>query len=246
MRTLQAMVLGLGLLVAMTLGTTAVAQDTLPVEIVPPGEEFGGATAAEWEARWWQWAISIPAEFNPNFDATGGSCGIGQFGPVFLLPGIFSEVPDDVEFTCTVPEGVGIYVGIGGVGCSSVEPPPYFGGDEDELAACATGEANSMLSSEVTINGVAVDDPMQYRHVTPLYTLNFGPGNFYELDPIVALSVTDAWGFVIAPPAPGEYELVISNQWDGMDEPYVTTYTIVVTPATVIDPLASPVASPMT
>jgi hypothetical protein len=227
------------------LGGAVSAQDTLPVEIVPPGEEFGGASAAEWEARWWQWAISIPAEINPNFDPTGGSCGIGQFGPVFLLPGIFTEVPEDVQHRCSVPEGVGLYVGIGGVGCSSVEPPPYFGGDEAELAACATGEANAMESSSVTINGVAVDDPMQYRHVTSLYTLNFGPGNFYEIEPVVALAVTDAWGFIIAPPAPGEYELVISNQWEGMDGPIVTTYTIVVTPATVIEPDATPVASPV-
>ncbi len=237
--------LGMGLLAIMTFGMPVAAQGDLPVEIVPPGEEYGGATAAEWEARWWQWAISIPMDVNPNFDPTGDTCGIGQFGPVFLLPAIFSESPEATAFRCVVPEGAGIYVGVGGVGCSSVEPPPYFGANEDELAACATGEANALISSEITVNGVAVDDPMQYRHVSPLYTLNFGPGNFYELEPVIGLAVTDALGFVIAPPAPGDYEIVITNQWEGMDEPYVTTYTIVVTPATVIEPDASPVASPV-
>lgn len=245
MRALRHAILGMGLLAILISGVPVAAQDDLPVEIVPPEEAFGGATAAEWEARWWQWAVSIPAEFNPNFDPTGGSCGTGQFGPVFMLPGLFSEDPGTVQFTCVVPEGVGIYVGIAGVGCSSVEEPPYFGGNEAELAACATSEANALQSSEVSINGVAVDDPMQYRHVTALHTLNFGPGNFYGIDPVVALSVTDGWGFVIAPPAPGEYEIVITNRWDGMDDPYVTTLTIVVTSATVIEAAASPVASPV-
>ena len=244
MRAFRHAMLGIGLLVSMFLGMPVVAQDDLPVAITPPGEEFDSATAAEWEARWWQWAISIPKEFNPNFDPTGGTCGIGQFGPVFMLPGIFSEFPDEAEFRCIVPESAGIYVGIDGAGCSSVEPPPYFGADEESLTACATGAASAMVSSEVTINGGAVDDPLQYRHVSPLYTLTFGPGNFYDLEPVIGLAVTDAWGFVIAPPAPGEYDIIIMNLWEGMDAPYVTTYTIVVTPATVIEPDASPVASP--
>jgi len=245
MRTVRSITLGIVLLTSWLLGTTASAQEDLPVEIVPPDAEYGGATAAEWEARWWQWAVSIPAEFNPNFDPTGGSCGIGQFGPVFMLPGIFSEVPAESEFVCSIPEGTGIYVGIGGVGCSSVEPPPYFGQDEAALATCATDQANVLQDIAVTINGVAVPDPMQYRHLTPLYTLNFGPGNFYEIEPVVALAVTDAWGFVVVPPAPGEYELVITNQWEGMDEPFMTTYTIVVTTPTVIEPDATPMASPV-
>ena len=74
-------------------GTTA-TDTTLPetpaVEILPPGEPYAGATLGEWDARWWQWAVSLPVPVNPNLDPTGERCGYGQSGPVFFLPGEFA------------------------------------------------------------------------------------------------------------------------------------------------------------
>lgn len=243
MRRIRGMVLTIGIVLMSVTGGMVAAQES--VQIVPPGEEFGGATAAEWEARWWQWALSLPEAVNPNFDLTGANCGAGQFGPVFLLPSSFLPPDEDIEFRCVVPEGLGIYVSLGGAGCTTVEPPPFFGRDEAEMAACAEEAADMMISSEVTINGEPVENIEQYRMTTPVFTMNFGPDNIYGLEPVVADSVVSSYGFIIEPPAPGEYEIVIVNEWEGLDEPVRLAHTIVVTPATVIEPEASPVASPV-
>ena len=109
---------------------------TAAVEILPPDEPWAGLTRGEWDARWWQWAVSMPEEINPNFDTSGERCGYGQSGPVFFLPGnVVGEGP--AEITCVVAAGTAIYVNVVGSECSTVEAPPYFGRTEDELRACA-------------------------------------------------------------------------------------------------------------
>jgi hypothetical protein len=57
------------------------------VTILPPDHPYAGATLGEWHARSWQWAMSVPTAVNPSFAADGSGCEIGQFGPVFFVPG---------------------------------------------------------------------------------------------------------------------------------------------------------------
>lgn len=76
-----------------------------------------------------------PADVNPNINPNRNGCGYGQAGPVFFQPANFG--PPGATVTCVVPEGVGIYLNLGGSDCSTVEPPPFFGQDEEELCACA-------------------------------------------------------------------------------------------------------------
>ena len=83
--------------------SVATATEGAAVEILPPDESWGGATLSEWNARWLQWAVSMPEDVNPNLDATGERCGYGQSGPVFFLPGT-----DDDGVTCVVAEGTAI------------------------------------------------------------------------------------------------------------------------------------------
>jgi hypothetical protein len=74
-------------------GVPAIAQDATPttgeVTILGPDESFGGATLGEWNARWFQWALSFPADVNPNVNPEGAGCGYGQAGPGFFLPANF-------------------------------------------------------------------------------------------------------------------------------------------------------------
>ncbi len=64
-----------------------------------------GATIGEWSARWWQWALGIPAPINPVSDLTGANCGVGQQGPVWFLAGtgFLSPPPGPVTRDCQVP-----------------------------------------------------------------------------------------------------------------------------------------------
>ena len=76
-----------GLAIAQT--TQATTANTGGVDILAPDEPWAGLTRGEWDAQWWQWAVSMPEDINPNFDTTGERCGYGQSGPVFFLPSNF-------------------------------------------------------------------------------------------------------------------------------------------------------------
>src|SRR5690349_1562093 len=66
-----------------------------------------GASYGEWSARWWEWALSIPAAQNPVLEQNGANCGIGQVGNVWFLAGSFSGNP--VTRACTLPAGKPIF-----------------------------------------------------------------------------------------------------------------------------------------
>src|SRR6266511_4357873 len=92
---------GLSLLLAvLTAAPAALAQrqpnpGILPVDSNPYGKSYG-----DWGAAWWAWVLSIPGDQNPNFDATGEFCHVGQDGPVWFVAGNFGGVNTR---TCTVP-----------------------------------------------------------------------------------------------------------------------------------------------
>lgn len=208
------------------------------VTVLPPDAEVGGADVAEWNARFWQWSISLPEASNPSFDPEGGMCGYGQFGPVFFLPPSYQ--PEPVTFECTVPEGTAIFVSAAGTGCTTVEPPPFFGSHEEELRACAEEGFAGFTDMEITINGEPVPDLASYQTTTPMFTMNFGEGNFYGIEPVVASSVAESQSLLIAPPPPGVYEIVGSGTYAPDDVQFSNTVRVVVEAPIVITPEATP------
>jgi hypothetical protein len=110
-----------------TAAETPARPESAEVEILPPDEPWGGLTRGEWDARSWQWVLSLPEDINPWGDTTGERCGYGQSGPVFLL------TPVEDEITCVVAEGTAIWVNVANTECATVEPPPFFGRTEEEL-----------------------------------------------------------------------------------------------------------------
>ena len=244
-RSVLLAVLALTLLLGLT--GPAIAQESTPavegVTIYSPDELVGGASLGEWNARNWQWAVSMPEAVNPNFDSTGEACGYGQSGPVFFLPASYGpEVGEPI--TCVVPLGVSLFVGVAGSECSTVEPPPFFGRDEAELAACATAFTDGITEMEASIDGRPVPDLEQYRAVSPLFSMLFPEDNFFGVPAGVALSVADGYSFIIAPPPPGEYEISVSVLFEGEDAPLAITNRVIVQEPQVIELEATPEASP--
>ncbi len=236
------------LTLALVLGVAwpAIAQDATPdpggLTILEPDEEYGGASLGEWQARNWQWAVSLPEATNPNFDPTGATCGYGQFGPVFFLPASYTEEPPS-DLTCIVPAGTALLVPVGGSECSTVEPPPFFGRDEAELAACAEAFTDTITSMEASIDGEPVTDLERYRAQSPLSTFWFPEDNFFGVPGGVAHFVADGYAFIIAPPPPGEYSITVSTQFEGDEAPLAVTMTVVVQEPQIIEPEASPEAA---
>ncbi|MDQ3513920.1 MAG: hypothetical protein M3462_09695 [Chloroflexota bacterium] len=236
-----------------SLSTSAVARQATPVSgevtILGPDEDYAGLSRGEWDARQWQWAVSMPPEINPVFEPTGAACGYGQSGPVFFIPGSFSPEPTTETRTCVVPEGMALFFGLGGAECSSVEPPPFFGRNEEELRACAVAATDEISEIGGTINGQEIPDPESYRTTSPLFTLNLPEGNFFGVPAGVALSVSDGYNVIIAPPPPGEYEFSAFTVFANDGARFEGTVRIIVEPAQIIEPEASPepaspVASP--
>ena len=204
------------------------------IEILPPDETWGGLSRGEWDARWWQWILSTPADVNPGVDASGERCGHGQSGPVFFLPGSFGGV-DPVARTCVVAEGTAIYVTPANVECSTVEPPPFFGRTEAELRACATAGLDEATDYRAQVNGQEVVDLDAYRTGSPLFTITFPEANIFGVQPGVAQAVSEAYSFIIAPPPPGQYEIAVSTNYVGEPEPFAITVNLVVEAPQVIE-----------
>jgi hypothetical protein len=189
----------------------ATSAETGVVEILPPGESWGGATRGEWTARAYQWGLSLPADVSPMFDPTGERCGYGQSGPVFFWVG----GDQASEVACVVAEGTAIYVNVVGTECSTIEPPPYFGRTEDELRACASALVDEHVTeAQARVNGEDVDLD-GYRTTSPMFTITYPENNIFGVEPGVAQAVSDSYSFIIAPPPPGEYEIVTSAIYFG-------------------------------
>jgi len=209
--------------------------------ILGSDESFAGVTRGEWSARWAQWAFSLPPEANPNFDPTGEQCGYGQSGPVFFLPAAF--VPEPYDRTCVVPAGTALYIAVGGASCTTVEPPPYFGRNEEELRACAAAQAYT-VPHQITIDGQDVPNLEAYRTNSPLFTMTFEEDNFLGVPPGVALSVAEGASLLIAPPPPGEYEITVTADFtDVGGEVLPGTTRVIVEVPQVSEPAASPEAA---
>jgi hypothetical protein len=203
-----------------TIVETSVAAATTPeeaaVELLAPDESWAGVSRAEWTARAWQWLLSLPTDVNPS--ETNQGCGYGQAGPVYFLP----IGADNIH--CVVAEGTAIYVTGEYSWCSSIEPAPAFGRNEEELQACASLD-NTGITSHVTINGDDVGDTGQYRLATAAFPITLPEGNLSNVQPGVGLAVAETTNFIIAPPPPGDYEIAVSlRSSDGGSA--VFTYTI--------------------
>ena len=156
----------------------------------------------------------MPADINPNFETTDERCGYGQSGPVFFLP---IGVEGATLSPCVVAEGTAIYVIVSAIQCSNVEEPPFFGADEDGLRACVDAHPASAPSTSfhANVNGQEVADLDAYRIVTPLFTLTLGEDNDLGVEPGVAQAMALDYGFIIAPPPPGEYAIDVSTTIEG-------------------------------
>ena len=72
--------------------------------LMPLNRAFAdSASFKQLSAEWWQWALSIPTSENPQLDATGEDCVVGQRGEVWFLAGILGG--GTATRTCSVPAG---------------------------------------------------------------------------------------------------------------------------------------------
>lgn len=195
-------------------GATPAASPAAAGAVLSPDAVVAGATLGEWHARWFQWSISlfVPG-VDPNTDATGERCALGQHGPVFFLAQAGHVGP--TNRTCTVPSGAVLFVPIFNVECSSAEDPPYHGETEAQLRQCAAAHIDIGLDQDLPTAGLAVDgqavtDLSGYRAPTPLFTWNMPPKNSPGAPAGVASSVGDGYAALIGPLSDGAHVVEFS------------------------------------
>ena len=182
--------------------------------VSPPNAKAFGKSYSDWSAEWWKWSLKIDTAVHPSL---GGACTEGQSGKVFYIAADFlggSGVP------CTIPAGKAIFVAIVNSECSTVEPPPFHGDNEEELTDCATCWGDHIVPSSVqaTLDGVPLKSLTSYRALSPMFPFVFPASNIFGIPgPGSGLSVSDGYWLMIPPLSAGVHTLSFSGAFDFPD-----------------------------
>jgi hypothetical protein len=143
---------------------TTVASAAMPNPgIMPPTSRVQGLTYAQWQAKWWQYAFSVPGSTTPQFGATT-DCLTKRVGDVVLA----IQSPFNTGWTeCTIPADTMLYLEVAAAECSTIEAAPFYGGNKAELTACAHAFVPKNVSG--AIDGRVIYNMGQYLTTTPMY-----------------------------------------------------------------------------
>jgi hypothetical protein len=235
-RQRQALYLAMAALAAFLIAAPAAAkgQGANP-GVIPHQATYQDLTYGQWQARWQQWAISIPATSTHPF-MPGGNVLQNQTGSVWFLAGVVEFVAGSRENrSITIPSGIALFFPVINVECSSLEPDPFHGDTPAARAACANGIIDQTSGLFATIDGRAVQNLQGFRGQSPDFT--FGP----LPDPNILLGTadvgltgqsTDAGFYVLLTPLSlGQHTIHFGGTFDEFNAFIDTTYNITVVPA---------------
>jgi hypothetical protein len=165
-----------------------------------PDRKLGDSLGAMWKA-----ILETPTPQNP-FGGGGPTC-VDLGGAVAPFSG-FGE-----PITCTVKPGTKIFVAAWSSECSTIEDPPFFGGNEAELRACAIA-VNARAIVRVKLDGrrVPITDV-----TSGLVRLNFPADNIFGAAPgtgptpdgLPYLSVANGKVALLHPLTPGMHTIML-------------------------------------
>jgi len=181
-------------------------------------EKHYGLTYGEWNAKWWEWAISIPADKTPMKDLTGNRCATNQSGPVWFLAGSW-DLGKTIR-NCTIPSNVAIFFPIYNGECSTAEDKTKT--SYAQLRDCVkTGNVCStcyMYHKSASVDGRELTNLDNYRVESQLFNITFPPNNVFNgkvgLSPVVA----EGWYIMLEPLSKGthtihfKYSLIDTNK----------------------------------
>jgi hypothetical protein len=196
------------------------------VDVYPPGAHPYGRSLGEWTASWWQWAISMPISANPLMETA--DCNAGQGGPVWFLGGSF--VNATITRECTIPAGVSILAPVLNAECSTVEAPPFYGGDETELRDCVRAFMDLGTAMSATLDGEVIDlGP--YRVQSPMFGFSAPADNvLFVPGPVSGQSVSDGVWVFLPPLSAGQHTIHIGGSIPDFNFTLDVTYILTVRP----------------
>lgn len=205
--------------------TVVYARSNANPSVFPPNARVRGHTYGEWSAIWWQYVFSLPMDQNPLVGATGTACAYKRFGNVVVVV-VDPLSPEPIE--CEVPAGTLLFLDILSAECSNVEEPPFYGGNEEELRACA--QSFLLTDLEASIDGVAVQNLEQYIHLSPLFEFTLPENNILGVEAgSNAQSISNGAHLMLKPLKPGEHTVHFHASYPDLDFTVDTNYHIIVT-----------------
>jgi hypothetical protein len=151
---------------------------------------------AKLSAEWQQWALSIPAPENPQLDATGQNCVVGQRGPIWFLAGIFGG--GSATRTCSVPEGKALYFPV--INSVQINTPGVCGQpgalSVRELRDTATLFIDGATNLSVTVDGIVIKKLRRVRSEVFVVAL---PENNVFVEPCTVAGLGDVPPGVYSP-----------------------------------------------
>lgn len=161
-----AILIVIGIVVGITAATSLAGAQGAGARVLPPSAS--SAPYDELSAKWWWWALAIPASTNPLLDETGVNCHVGQPGPVFFLVGTYTitenvGVPGGVigratRSSCTVPRGKTLFFPLINAEADNIpvqgsQPTSY---SAKGLANIAKGLIDSVDELYASVDGAAI------------------------------------------------------------------------------------------
>lgn len=185
--------------------------------ILPADARPHGYSLVDLGTSWNHWAFATPADTNPLLAVR---CEPSPLDPkIWFLP---VSLGGEWEATCDVPRGAFLVLTAGGWECSSIEPEPWYGGDEAELRECVDAGFDLLNYVEVTFNGTTTTELDDYVVTTRLDTLP--PDNL--LGPDAGLTLDKGYYLVIGPLSPGSHTLRAYDEFVSIDFQAGITFTI--------------------
>jgi hypothetical protein len=182
--------------------TTPTIAGSNGIEVFPPDSMPYNLTYGDWSAKWWQWALSIPANINPLLDQTGENCNVNQSGPVWFLAGTQGG---SAERSCIIPEGKAIFFPIINGYASLVENPLVK--TESELRALSKSTFDQVRVVEATVDGVKLENLENHRVQSPLFNLTYPENNIGGVAPGASQAIAEGYWVMLHPLATGEHTI---------------------------------------
>lgn len=179
------------------------------VSIAPIKSHPYGHTYGEWIAKWWQWALELPADVNPILDTTGVNCNEGQLEHVWFLADTLGS--GTAQRNCVVPANTALFFPLISTFYGAFLNDSPETRTEAYLRSVAASCVNVDFAAE--IDGVDIRNAAQYFAQSPLFDVQLPDNNLFGLGPDVipelrlSPSVAQGYFLFLRPLPPGPHTI---------------------------------------
>lgn len=179
-------------------------------------------------ARWWQHALSIPADQNPILDTTGAYCGFGQQGDTWFLHGSFNET---IVRHCNAPAGRRFFLPVVNWICL-----PFPGETVKENVGFCRDANDQTDTLELTIDGVSSNQLIKRRAQRRAFDVTLPDENIFGFAPGTYVAVHDGYFAMVPKLSPGEHTIHIVGGSSFFDFTLDVLYKLTVSEASFVNP----------